>query len=289
VTAPLPICYLNGAYLPLVDARISPLDRGFLFADAVYEVMPVYAGRPFRFVEHFARLRDSLAAIRLRDPLSDLDWRELTKELIARNGGGDLYIYLQVSRGADTGRNPAPLPDLHTVFAFCAPWPAPSPNIASHGIAAITAADIRWARCDIKAVGLLPNILLRQQAVDAGAAETLLLRDGFLTEATSAAAHVVMDGVLLTPPPSHQLLLGTTRGVVELLADRIQLPRRAAAVSDEQLRRADEILISSALREVLPVTMLDGRKVGTGAPGPVWRRLRVAFDEYRAAVAAEPW
>lgn len=286
---PLPVCYLNGSYLPLAEARISPLDRGFLFADAVYEVMPVYGGRPFRFAEHFARLRRSLAAIQLREPLNDADWREMTRQLIERNGGGNLYIYLQVSRGADAGRNPAPLPDLHTVFAFCGPWPVQPPGIATLGIACITAPDPRWARCDIKSVGLLPNVLLRQAAVDAGAGETLMLRDGLLTEATSATAHVVVGGVLLTPPESMQILPGTTRSVIELLADQTGLPRKTIAISEAQLRAADEILISSALREVLPVTRLDGKPVGSGKPGPAWRRLRTAFDQYKVALATEPW
>ena len=286
---PLPVCYLNGGYLPLADARISPLDRGFLFADAVYEVMPVYGGRPFRFTEHFARLRHSLAAIHLREPLNDAGWREMTRQLVARNGGADLYIYLQVSRGADVGRNPAPLPDLHTVFAFCGLWPVQPASVARDGIAGITAPDPRWARCDIKSVGLLPNILLRQAAVDAGAGETLMLREGFLTEATSATAHVVVDGVLLTPPESMQILPGTTRNVIELLADQIRLPRQTTAISDARLRTADEILISSALREVLPVTRLDGKAVGAGMPGPVWRRLRTAFDRYKQSLASELW
>jgi len=194
-----------------------------------------------------------------------------------------------VSRGADAGRNPAPLPDLHTVFAFCGPWPVQPPGIATLGIACITAPDPRWARCDIKSVGLLPNVLLRQAAVDAGAGETLMLRDGLLTEATSATAHVLVGGILLTPPESMQILPGTTRSVVELLADQSGLARKTTAITEAQLRAADEILISSALREVLPVTHLDGKPVGSGKPGPAWRRLRTAFDQYKVALATEPW
>jgi D-alanine transaminase len=213
----------------------------------------------------------------------------MTRELIARNGGGDLYIYLQVSRGADVGRNPAPLPDLHTVFAFCAPLPQQSADTKSRGIPAVTANDTRWARCDIKSVALLPNVLLRQQAVDAGAAETLLLRDGQLTEASSATVHVVIDTRLVTPPPSAQILPGTTRDVVELLADRCGIARRTATIAAGQLRSASEIMISSSLREVLPVTQLDGQTVGTGRPGPVWQRLRAEFDRYKQEVAATPW
>ncbi len=286
---PLPVCYLNGEYLPLAAARISPLDRGFLFADAVYEVMPVYGSRPFRFMEHFARLNRSLAAIRMSAPMDDAGWRALTRQLIDRNGGGDLYIYLQVSRGADEGRNPAPLPDLHTVFAFCGHWPTQPADVLVSGIAAITAEDPRWARCDIKSVGLLPNVLLRQMAVDVGAAETILLRDGCLTEATSAAVHIVAGGELLTPPASAHILPGTTGDVVAMLADRIGQPRRAVPVTDKELRAASEIMISSALREILPVTRLDGCLLGDGRPGPVWRQLRAAFDAYKQSVSGKPW
>jgi len=290
VSEPLPICYLNGAYLPLAEARISPLDRGFLYADAVYEVMPVYAGRPFRFHAHCARLVRSLKELRMDDPLRESEWRELIATLIARNGGGDMYIYWQVTRGAERGRNPAPLPSLpRTIFAFCAPLPRNSAAVLEHGLACITAEDTRWARCDIKSVALLANVLLRQLAVDAAAAETILLRDGELTEAAAAAVHVVVSGELRTPPQSGRLLPGTTRGVVEELADRIGMVRRDTRVTEAELRSADEIWLSAATREVAPVTRLDGRPVGRGAPGPLWRRLYDELQRYKQQLAGEPW
>jgi D-alanine transaminase len=287
---PLPVCHLNGEFLPLREARISPLDRGFLFGDGVYEVMPVFAGRPFRFGPHFDRLARSLAAIRLRDPHDRAGWRALTAELIARNGGGDLYLYLQVTRGADSGRNHAPLPELTpTVFGFAAPLPRPSAVQLAQGLACITAADTRWARCDIKSVALLANVLLRQLACDAGAAETILLRDGFLTDASASSVHVVRGGELVTPPDSQWLLPGTTRSVVEELATRIGLPWRAAPVGEDELRGAEEIWLGAATREVAPVTRLDGRPVGTGLPGPVYGRMRAAFDALKRELADEPW
>jgi D-alanine transaminase len=287
---PLPVCHLNGEFLELRDARISPLDRGFLFADAVYEVMPVFAGRPFRFGPHFDRLARSLAEIRLRDPHERGGWRALIAELIARNGGGDQYIYLQVSRGAEFGRNHAPLPDLApTVFAFCAPLPRPPAALLERGLACITAADLRWSRCDIKSVALLGNVLLRQLACDAGAQETILLRDGFLTDASASTVHVVRNGVLCTPPDSHWILPGTTRSVVEELATRIGLEWQAAPVNEAELRAADEIWLSAATREVAPVTSLDGRAVGAGIPGPVFRRMRAAFDALKLELADQPW
>jgi D-alanine transaminase len=271
---PLPICYLNGALLPLREARISPLDRSFLFGDGVYEVIAVHAGYASRLGANIARLRRSLAELRIRNPHSDARWAELVNELAAANGGGDLYVYLQVSRGCEFGRNHAPLPDVDpTVFGFCAPLPGVSTEVLENGVACITASDTRWARCDIKSVALLANVLLRQQAVEAGAAETILLRDGWLTDASASAVHVVIGGEILTPPRSHQLLPGTTRGLIEELAAREQLPCRSAAVSDAALRSAEEVWLSAATRGVVPVTRLDGVSVGNGRPGPVWRRM----------------
>lgn len=287
---PLPICYLNGDFLPLRDARISPLDRGFLYADGVYEVMPAYGGHPFRYPQHMARLARSMREIRQRDPYDAARWRQLTATLIERNGGGDMYIYMQVSRGAEYGRNHAPLPDIEpTVFCFCAPWPAVTAQSRTQGIACVSAPDTRWARCDIKSVSLLANVLLRQLACDAGAQETLLLRDGQLMEASASTAHVVLGGTLVTPPDSQRILPGTTRTVVEELADATGIARMTRAVSEAELRAADEILLSAATREISAVTRLDGKPVGNGKPGPVWTALRAAFDDLRARVAREPW
>jgi D-alanine transaminase len=287
---PLPICHLNGAFLPLAEARISPLDRGFLYADGVYEVMPVYGGRPFRFENHAERLTRSLAAIRMDDPLTRAGWRELLGTLIERNGGGDQYVYWQVTRGAENGRNHAPLPDIpRTIFAFCAPFPVTPPGVLETGVACVTAADTRWSRCDIKSVALLANVLLRQLSVDAGATETLLLRDGELMEASSSAVHVVAGGELLSPPNSWKILPGTTRGVVEELASRAGIPHRSSPIPEALMRAADEIWISAATREVQAVTSLDGRPVGTGRPGPVWRRVHEELVRYKAEVAQDTW
>jgi D-alanine transaminase len=287
---PLPWCYLNGAYLPLAEARISPLDRGFLYSDGAYELMPIYGGRPFRFAAHAERLTRSLAALSMSDPHSRAEWRDLLGALIERNGGGEAYVYWQVTRGAQNGRSHAPLPDIpRTVFAFCAPLPQVTPEVLETGVACITAADTRWARCDVKSVSLLANVLLRQLSVDAGAAETILLRDAELTEASASAVHVVIGRELLMPPNSRRILPGTTRGVIEELAERVGLPWRAAPVSEAQLRAAEEIWISAATREVQPVTRLDGRPVGTGKPGPHWRRVYAELQRYKEELATTPW
>jgi len=289
---PLPICHLNGEFLPLRDARISPLDRGFLYSDGAYEVTPVYGGRPFRFDEHHARLTRSLDEIRMADPLTRDQWRGLYRELIARNdaGSSDAYIYVQVTRGAEYGRNHAPLPDLpRTVFAFAAPWPTGRAGWRENGLPAVTAQDTRWARCDIKSVSLLANVLLRQLAVDADASECILLREGYLTDSSASSVHVVVDGELRTPPNSWKLLPGTTRSVLEELADRCGVKWRATDVSEAELRGAQEIMLGAATREVQPVTSLDGRKIGDGKPGPVWRKLYDAYQEFKRELAGRPW
>jgi len=287
---PLPLCYLNGGYLPLQEARISPLDRGFLYADGVYEVMPVYGGRPFRFSAHAERLTRSLGALRMEDPHNAAEWRAILGNLIERNGGGDQYVYWQVTRGVQHGRTHAPLPDIpRTVFAFCAPLPPIGSELLASGVACITAEDTRWARCDVKSVALLANVLLRQESIDAGAAETILLRDGELTEASASAVHVVVGREVLTPPNSRHILPGTTRSVVEEMATRAALPWRSAAVSAAQLRDADEIWLSAATREVQPVTRLDGRAVGSGRPGPRWRAVYEQLQHYKHELAGTPW
>ncbi len=288
--APLPVCYLNGQYLPLAEARISPLDRGFLYADGVYEVMPVYAARPFRFPAHLERLRRSLAGIEMQDPHTPAQWRAILGGLIERNGAGDAYLYWQVTRGAEAGRNHAPLPHIpRTVFAFAAPLPPTPAQVLEQGLACVTAADSRWARCDIKSTALLANVLLRQRAVEAGAAETILLRDGQLTEASASSVHVVAAGTVLVPPNSARILPGTTRSAVEELLERAGIPWRAQAVSEGELRGADEIWLSAATREVQPVTRLDGAPVGAGRPGPLWARLHAAWQAYKAELAGTPW
>lgn len=275
MTEPHPLCHLNGALLPLREARVSPLDRSFLFGDGVYEVVAFHGGYASRLNANIARLKHSLGELRIRNPHGDARWAELVHELAAANGGGDLYVYLQVSRGAEYGRNHAPLPTVEpTVFGFSAPLPASPSELFEQGLACITAEDTRWARCDIKSVALLANVLLRQQAIEAGAAETILMREGWLTDASAAAVHVVVAGEIRTPPRSHHLLPGTTRGLIEELAAANGIPCRSAPISETELRGADEIWLSAATRGVVPVTRLDGASVGNGRPGPIWQRLR---------------
>jgi D-alanine transaminase len=289
VAAPLPICYLNGAYLPLAEARVSPFDRAFLFGDAVYEVLPVYASRPFRLREHLDRLNRSLAGIRMPAPLSHGDWAQRCQELIARNAAREAYLYLQVTRGAEFGRNHLWPDDLQpTVFAYITPLEPMPASFLEQGVAAVTAADTRWARRDIKSTALLANILLKKLSADAGAFETIMLENGELTEGSSTSVHVVNNGVIRTPPNGHHILPGTTRDVVTELAARLNLRCETGRVTESQLRGADEIWLAFATRGVLPVTRLDAAPIGGGKPGPLFRRMSSAFTEYAQELAGTP-
>ncbi len=282
--SPLRWCHLDGRLIELAEARISPFDRSFLFGDGIYEVIPVYDGRLFRARLHHQRLARSAAALKLHNPHSEAGWQAILEQLVEANGPGDQYVYLHLSRGAEAARNHAPLPQVPPlVFAYCAPWPQVAEATLRDGLACITAPDPRWARCDIKSVALLANVLLRQQAFEAGASECILLRDGELTEGSASTVHVVKDGVLLTPPDSPRILPGTTRRVIEEIADGLGIARRDARIDESMLRNADEIWLGAATREVQPVTRLDGAPVGSGRPGPVWRRVYDAFQKLKRA------
>jgi D-alanine transaminase len=286
---PLPICYLNGDYLPLAEARVSPLDRAFLFGDAVYEVIPVYAARPFRLREHLDRLHRSVASIRMQAPLTHEQWAEVCRELIVRNSGGDQYLYIQVTRGAEYGRNHAwPEGLVATLFAFASPLEPLSADLLERGVAAITAPDTRWARRDIKSTALLANVLLKKLAADAGAYETIMLENGRLTEGSSTTVHTVKHGTIHTPPNGPHILPGTTRDVVTELAARLAIPSTSVNVSEAQLRAADEIWLAFSTRGLLAVTTLDGRTIGAGTPGPMFMRLHRAFDSYIHELAGMP-
>jgi D-alanine transaminase len=285
----LSICYLNGEFLPLAQARVSPLDRAFLFGDAVYEVVPVYGSRLFRLREHLDRLNRSLAGIRMPPPLSHTEWAQLGQDLIARNSARDAYLYLQVTRGAELGRNHAWPEGLKpTLFAYLTALEPVPPSFLEKGVSAVTAADTRWARRDIKSTALLANILLKKVSADAGAFETIMLENGELTEGSSTTVHVVKEGVINTPPNGHHILPGTTRDVVTELAARLNVRVESIRVSEAKLRAADEIWLAFSTRGVLPVTMLDGVAVGTGKPGPLFKRMSAAFDDYVRELAGSP-
>jgi len=288
VAEPLPTCYLNGTYQPLRDARISPLDRGFLFADSAYEVLPAFKGKMFRFQEHFDRLARSLGEIRMSSPHTHEEWRALLTQLIARNGGGDMYVYVQVTRGMEYGRNHAfPAQVTPGVFAMAAPLPPLTDALRANGLSAITVEDFRWGRCDIKSTALLANVLMKQRAADAGAEEAIIVRDGDVLEGSSTSIFVVTDGQIATPPNSSRILPGTTRDVALELADGA-MPVTVRRIGIDELRAADEVWISASTRDVLPVTRIDGRPVGSGKPGPLWKRMNESFDTLRARLVDTP-
>lgn len=286
---PLPLCYLNGEYLPVAQASLSPFDRGFLFGDAVYEVIPVYGGRAFRLREHLQRLNHSLASIRMPAPRSHPEWATICERLVAQAAGQDSYIYIQVSRGAELGRNHAwPEGLAPTIFAYATVLDATPAQLLDNGVAAVTAADTRWARRDIKSTALLANVLLKKLAVDAGAYETILIENGELTEGSSTTVHVIKDGVIHTPPNGRHILPGTTRDVVTELAVRLDYSCNNSRVPDSLLRSADEVWLAFATRGVLPVTQLDGVAVGSGKPGPLFKRMHGAFIDYLHELAGTP-
>lgn len=263
--------YLNGDFVPPDQACISPLDRAFLLGDGVYEVIPVYGGRMFLLEEHLQRLSRSLREIRIPDPMPAGAWVEVLDRLLGLNPGADRAVYLQVSRGTAPRAHRFPAEVVPTVFAMVNPIPPQAPGLYERGVAVITRPDLRWGRCDIKAVTLLANVLAQQEAVEAGAVEALLLRDGYLTEGSASNVFIVHSGAVRTPPLDRSILPGVTRGLVlDLLRDGVQ-EIFEAPVSEADLHTADEIWLTSSTREVVPVTRLDGRPVGSGSPGPVWR------------------
>jgi D-alanine transaminase len=278
------IVYLNGEFMPIEDARIPVLDRGFIFGDGIYEVIPVYSKRPFRLQEHLARFRRSHDAIRLPYPMHDAEWTKLVNDLVSRNAGDDHSIYLQVTRGVAKRDHAFPKVTTPTVFGMSNPLVTPAREVVDKGIHAITTIDYRWLKCDVKSTSLLGNCLLRQLAADAGALEVVMFRDGFLTEGSSSNVFVVKDGVILAPPKNHLVLPGITYDVVLELAKAHGLPHEVRQVSEDEVRTADEIWVTSSTKEVLAVTTLDERAVGAGTPGPVFERMHQLYQEFKRTV-----
>jgi D-alanine transaminase len=273
--------YLNGAFLPADEAKVSVFDRGFLLGDGVYEVIPVYNGLPFRLIQHLQRLQNSLDGVRMANPMSELQWEQVILDLIDKNGGGDQAVYLQVTRGVAPRDHVFPEGVEPTAFVMSNPIKPLPESYKRDGIKAITVKDIRWNQCDIKAITLLPNSLLRQQAQDAGAQEALLIRDGYLTEGSASNAYAVIGGVIYTAPKDEKVLPGITRDLVLELAEKGGLTYREEPVSKEALAKADEIWISSSTREVLPVTTLDEQPVATGQPGELWHKIDALYQRYK--------
>ncbi|MBI3902603.1 MAG: D-amino acid aminotransferase [Nitrosomonadales bacterium] len=278
--------YLNGQFMPMAEARIPVLDRGFIFGDGVYEVIPVYSRRAFRLAEHLERLQHSLDGIRLQNPYSDAEWSKLINELIARNAGEDQYLYLHITRGVARRDHAFPNPPVApTVFMMSSPLSTPSAELLHSGVSAVSAQDNRWLRCDIKATSLLPNVLLRQMAVDAGCVETILIRDDcFMTEGAASNIFAVKNGILLAPPKDNLMLPGITYDVVLELAAANGIRHEVRRVTKQEVFNADELLLTSSTREVLAITQLDGKPVGDGKPGAMFARLHQLYQHFKRDV-----
>lgn len=266
--------------MPLDRVRVSPLDRGYLLADGVYEVIPVYRGRLFCLDAHLVRLNRSLAAVEIRDPFSAGEWRELLRTLVARNGEGDQSVYVQVTRGVAPRNHAFPDGVEPSVFAMTRMLAKRSEPAS---LQAVTRVDNRWDRCDIKSIALLPNVLLRQQAVSAGAEEAILSREGFITEGAASNVFAIHGDRARTPPKSSRILAGITRDVVVTLGGDAGVTVDEAEIPEAELRTADEIWVTSSTMEISPVVKLDGRAVGAGAKGPVWARIYEQFSRYTLA------
>ena len=276
--------FLNGKFLPIDEAKVPVLDRGFIFGDGVYELVPVYSRVAFRVEEHLARLERSLGAARIRNPYTRAQWRDLIYRLVDAQPFEDQSVYFQVTRGVAKRDHSFPKDAEPTVFMMSNPLLTPAKETVQKGAAALTAQDNRWLRCDIKSISLIGNCLLRQLSAEAGAAETILIRDGNLTEASASNVFVVKGGVILSPPKTHLILPGITYDVVLELARANGLPLELRAVSEAELRAADEIWVSSSSKEVLAIIALDGAKVGEGRPGPLFVRMHQLYQEFKQKV-----
>ncbi|MGQ0586949.1 MAG: D-amino acid aminotransferase [Gammaproteobacteria bacterium] len=278
--SPAAIACVNGAFVPAAEARVSVLDRGFLFADGVYEVVPAYAGKPFALKGHLARLARSLKELQIANPHGEAEWTALADQLIAHNGGGDCMVYFQVTRGAPAKRSHAfPLNTPPTVVGLCNALPMPGEAALRDGVGAITRPDLRWGRCDIKSVALLANILATQAASEQACNECILHRDGRVTEGASSNVWAVLGRTVVTPSKGPEILSGITREVLieALTAAKVQVKEKRLTLNE--LRSADEIWLTSSTREVLPVTRLDGEPVGTRKPGPMWKKAYALFQD----------
>jgi D-alanine transaminase len=276
------IAHFNGLLLPLDRISISPLDRGFIFGDGVYEVIPVYEGTMLRGREHFERLQRSMDEIRLTNPHTVDEWMAITQELLKHHPGNQ-SVYIQVTRGVPPKRDHVLPKGLQpTVFMMCYPLASPSKEAIENGVACITTRDFRWEKCNIKSTSLLGNVLARQLSADVGAVETIMLRDGFLTEASASNVFVVKNGVVAAPPRDNLILLGITYDLLTQLAAEGSVKLEVRQVPESELRSADEVWLTSSTKEVLAVTTLDGKPVGSGKPGAIFKRMHALFQEHKA-------
>ena len=283
------LCILNGETMPLSVARIPVLDRGFIFGDGIYDVVPVYGKRLFRFDEHLARLSRSLAKVRITNPYTRDEWLAHCRSLVAARPEADQVVYIQVTRGVAPRDHVMPQGVVPTVFMMSSAMKHPSAEQRHKGVACTTARDFRWERGDIKSTSLLGNVLARQISADHGTAETIMFRDGWLTEAATSNVWVAHEGALLGPPKSDHVLEGIRVELLRELCEEVGVAYNLRPISEADVRAADEVMLSSATKEILPVTSIDGEQVGHGAlrgkPGPVYARLHEAYERAKATMS----
>ena len=281
--SPQQTVYLNGEFMPIEEARVPVLDRGFIFGDGIYEVVPAYEGRPFRWPQHMRRLERSLAKVGIVNPLDRDGWTHLVAELIGRHPWPNQFVYMQITRGVAKRDHAFPKGITPTVFAMASELLAPPAELRERGLATITLPDERWLHCDIKSTSLLGNVMARQAAVDAGAQECIMFRDGYLTEGSASNIWVVRNGQVLAPPKDNLVLEGIRYGLMSELCERAGIAFELRRVVRREVLCADELLLTSATKEILPITSLDGQPVGNGRPGPIYAKLYAAYQEAKAS------
>lgn len=279
-----PLVYLNGALTPLSEARVPVLDRGFIFGDGIYEVIPIYDGKMFRSEQHLARLARSLRAVGMSNPHEREEWLALIARVVNANPAPNQMVYIQVTRGVAPRKHAFPQDASPTVFIMSNPLVLPSPAARERGVACVAMEDRRWLHCDVKSTSLLGNVLAAQNAAEHDAAETIQFRDGFLTEASSSNVWVAKDGRLLAPPKDNLILEGIRYGLIEEMCAAGGIPLVVRRIARSEVFDADEVLLSSATKEVLPVISIDGRRIGDGQPGPIYRKLYAAYQDAKAAL-----
>jgi D-alanine transaminase len=277
-----PLVYLNGAMTPLSEAKIPVLDRGFIFGDGVYEVIPIYQRKMFRAEQHMARLFRSLAAIEIANPHTREQWMDLINQVVDAHEADDQMVYLQVTRGVAKRGHAFPKDITPTVFIMTGPLALPSPEVRAKGVACVSMEDKRWLRCEIKSVSLLGNVLAAQYAAENDAVESIQFRDGFLSEASASNVWIVKNGTLMGPPKDNLILEGIRYGLIEELCAAEAIPLQARRISRDEVFSADEVLLSSATKEVLPVVSIDGKTVGDGKPGAIYQKLYAAYQAAKA-------
>lgn len=282
----LPTVYLNGDFLPVEEAKISPLDRGFIFGDGVYEVIPFYAGRGLRMREHLKRLQRCLDELEIENPYTLEQWEASITSLIERNGGGNVGVYIQVTRGVAKRDFPPPKGLKQTVFMMVNPLATPKPEIYIKGISCVSLDDNRWLKCHIKSVALLGAVLLKHESNQGGYDEAVLFRDGYLTESSASNIAAVKNGVILCPPMDNLILPGITYELMIELAEKNNMPLEMRRVSRRLVKSADELWIMSSTKEVVPIVNLDDKPIGSGEPGPIFKQMHQLFQDYKRVLAA---